>query len=63
MPITIMQTKKDIGMIKSYSNTTTTSYSVNFIYKASKKRRMIALDNARIVQNEFGIAPRLKAVK
>ena len=55
--------KRIFGMIKDYFNTKTVSYSVRFIYKAAKRRRMIALDNARIVQNEFGIAPGLKAVK
>ena len=53
----------DKEMIKSYSNTSSTSYSVSFIIKAAKKRRKIALDNARTVQNEFGISPRLTAVK
>lgn len=50
-------------MIKDYSNTKALSYSVRFIYKAAKRRRMMALDAARSVQNEFGIAPGLKAVK
>ena len=50
-------------MIKNYSNTSSTSYCVSFIFNAAKKRRKIAMNNARAVQNEFGISPRLTAVK
>ncbi|MCR4881091.1 MAG: hypothetical protein K6A44_03970 [bacterium] len=50
-------------MIKDYSTSSTTSNSVSFIYKAAKKRRMIALNNARAVQLECGLAPKLQAVK
>ena len=50
-------------IIKDYSNSSSTSNSVNFIFKAAKKRRTIALDNAKEVQMELGIAPTLTAVK
>ena len=50
-------------MIKNYANKSSMSNSVNFLYKAAKKRRSIALDNAKEVQIELGIAPKLAAVK
>ncbi|MCQ2957620.1 MAG: hypothetical protein MJ180_01820 [Candidatus Gastranaerophilales bacterium] len=50
-------------MIKNYSNNSSISNGVSFILKAAKKRRMIAMDNAKEVQAELGIAPTLTAVK
>ena len=50
-------------MIKNYANSSSTSTSVNFIYKASRRRRMIAMDSAKQVQLDLGIAPKLSAVK
>ncbi len=50
-------------IIKDYSNSSSTSSSVNFIFKAAKKRRALAMDNAKAVQLELGIAPMLSAVK
>lgn len=58
-----MLAKRNNFMIKNYATSLTTSNSVSFIYKAAKKRRMIALNNARTVQLECGLAPKLKAVK
>jgi len=64
MPIyKIKEFKRIEHMIKSYSNNSVISNGVNFILKAAKKRRMIAMDNAKEVQLELGIAPALTAVK
>ena len=50
-------------MIKNYANKSSISNSVGFIYRAAKRRRMMALDNAKEVKLELGIAPKLSAVK
>lgn len=50
-------------MIKNYSNKNSISNSVNFLFKASQKRRKIAMENAKQVQIELGIAPKLFAIK
>ena len=50
-------------MIKSYSNNSVISNGVNFILKAAKKRRMLAMENAKEVQLELGSAPSLTAIK
>ena len=50
-------------MIKNYSHKNTISQGVSFILRAAKKRRMIAMENAKEVQLELGIAPMLSAVK
>ncbi len=50
-------------MIKNYSNNSTNSNSVSFILKAAKKRRILAMDKAKEVQQELGLAPLLVALK
>ena len=50
-------------MIRNYANQNSISNGVNFILKASKKRRTIAFENAKTVQLELGISPMLLAVK
>ena len=50
-------------MIQNYSNNGSISNGVKFILKASKKRRMIAMEKAKDVQLEWGISPMLMAVK
>ena len=50
-------------MIKNYSNKNTVSQGVAFIFRAAKKRRTIALNNAKEVQLELGLSPSLMAVK
>ena len=50
-------------MIRNYSNNTINSNAVNFILKACKRRRTIAMNNAKEVQLELGIAPKLAAIK
>ena len=64
MPIyKIQECKRIEHMIKNYSNSSVISNGVNFILRAAKKRRKIAMDNAKEVQLELGIAPSLTAVK
>ena len=50
-------------LVKDYSNSSSISNGVSFIFKAAKKRRALAMDNAKAVQLELGIAPSLSAVK
>ena len=50
-------------MIKNYSNKNTVSQGVAVIFRAAKKRRTIALNNAKEVQLELGLSPTLMAVK
>ena len=50
-------------MIKDYSNNSINSNAVKFIFKAAKKRRLLAMDKAKEVQLELGIAPTLAAIK
>ena len=50
-------------MIKNYSNNSTNSSAVSFIFRAAKKRRTMAISKAKEVQVELGIAQRLSAVK
>ena len=50
-------------MIKNYSNKNSISNGVSFIFKAAQKWRKIAIENAKQVQLELGIAPKLVAVK
>ena len=63
MPINIISRQKGFNMIKNYSNKNTVSQGVAFIFRAAKKRRTIALNNAKEVQLELGLAPTLMAVK
>jgi len=50
-------------MIKNYSNNSVNSSAVSFILRACKKRRAMAMNNAKEVQLELGIAPKLTAIK
>ena len=42
---------------------TNTSEAVLFLLRGAKKRRSMAIANARMVQNELGVTPKLVAVK
>lgn len=63
MPINKTDKQKEFEMIKSYSNNSKNSNGVNFILRAAKKRRLIALEKAKEVQLELGISPKLVALK
>ena len=65
MPIYICEhgQRKITIMIKNYANSSSTSNAVSFVYRAAKKRRIVAMNNAKAVQNELGLAPKLFAIK
>jgi len=42
---------------------TNTSEAVLFLLRGAKKRRSMAVANARLIQNELGIMPKLVAIK
>lgn len=52
-------------MVNNFNNvpTASTSDAVSFLLRGAKKRRSMALANAKMIQCELGVIPKLVAVK